>query len=51
MHTSLDGFVAGPKGEMNWILVNESIFDFVATMTVNANTALNGVISLNYQKK
>ena len=36
MQPSLDGFVAGMRGEMNWILVNESIFDFVATMTVNA---------------
>ena len=33
MHTSLDGFVAGPNGEMNWIKVDEEIFDFVATMT------------------
>ena len=27
MHTSLDGFVGGPNGEMNWIKVDESIFD------------------------
>ena len=23
MHISLDGFVAGPNGEMNWIKVDE----------------------------
>ena len=23
MHVSLDGFVAGPNGEMNWIKVDE----------------------------
>jgi len=42
MHTSLDGFVAGPNGEMNWIKVDEEIFDFVATMTDKADTALYG---------
>lgn len=26
MHVSLDGFVAGPKGEMDWIHVDEEIF-------------------------
>jgi dihydrofolate reductase len=26
MHVSLDGFCAGPKGEMNWIALNEAIF-------------------------
>ncbi len=42
MHTSLDGFVGGPNGEMNWISVDEEIFDFVATLTANADTALYG---------
>lgn len=42
MHTSLDGFVAGPNGEMNWITVNDEIFDFVGTMTDKADTALYG---------
>jgi hypothetical protein len=26
MHVSLDGFCAGPKGEMDWIGLNETIF-------------------------
>ena len=26
MHTSLDGFVAGDKGEMDWILIDDEIF-------------------------
>ena len=42
MHTSLDGFVGGPNGEMNWISVDEEIFDFVAPLTANADTALYG---------
>jgi len=45
MHTSLDGFVAGPQGEMNWIKVDEEIFDFVATMTDKADTALYGRVT------
>ena len=45
MHTSLDGFVAGPNGEMDWINVNEEIFDFVATMTDQADTALYGRVT------
>jgi dihydrofolate reductase len=45
MHTSLDGFVAGPKGEMDWIKVDDEIFDFVDTMTANADTALYGRVT------
>ena len=45
MHTSLDGFVAGINGEMNWINVDEVLFDFVATMTAQADTALYGRVT------
>lgn len=45
MHSSLDGFVAGLNGEMNWITVDEEIFDFVKTMTDNADTALYGRVT------
>jgi dihydrofolate reductase len=45
MHSSLDGFVAGTKGEMNWITVDEEIFDFVSTMTDQADTALYGRVT------
>ena len=27
MHISLDDFVTGPNGEMNWIKVDEETFD------------------------
>ena len=47
MHSSLDGFVAGLKGELNWIKVDDEIFDFVGTMTDQADTALYG--RLTYQ--
>src|ERR1700761_285364 len=45
MHTSLDGFVAGPNGEMNWIKLDEELFDFVAAMTAKADTALYGRVT------
>ena len=45
MHISLDGFVAGPNGEMNWIKVNEEIFDHVEKRISRGNTALYGRVT------
>jgi dihydrofolate reductase len=45
MHISLDGFVAGPNGEMNWIKFDDDLFDFVGTMTDKADTALYGRVT------
>lgn len=45
MHASLDGFVAGLKGEMDWIRFDDELFDFVATMTDKADTALYGRVT------
>jgi len=45
MHTSLDGFVAGRNGEMDWINLDDAMFDFVATMTDQADTALYGRVT------
>ncbi len=45
MHVSLDGFVGGPNGELNWVKLDESLFDFVATMTAEADTALYGRVT------
>jgi len=45
MHTSLDGFVAGPNGEMNWIKLDGELFDFVATLTAKADSALYGRVT------
>lgn len=42
MHLSLDGFVAGPKGEMDWIKVEQEIFDFVGNRIQKGDTALYG---------
>jgi dihydrofolate reductase len=42
MHMSLDGFVAGPNGEMDWITVDETLFDFVGDRTNRSDAALYG---------
>jgi len=45
MHISLDGFVAGPNGEMNWIKVDQEIFDHVAKRINETDTALYGRVT------
>lgn len=45
MHISLDGFVAGPNGEMDWIKANEEIFEYVAKRIINTDTALYGRVT------
>ncbi len=45
MHVSLDGFVAGPNGEMNWINISEEIFDLAGDLTSKADTALYGRVT------
>lgn len=45
MHTSLDGFVADRNGEMNWILIDESMFEIASQRTKNSDTALYGRVT------
>lgn len=45
MHVSLDGFVAGPNGEMDWIKVDEDIFNFVGKRISKGDTALYGRVT------
>ena len=45
MHVSLDGFVAGPNGEMDWIKVDDELFDFGAERITQTDTALYGRIT------
>src|SRR5690606_5753247 len=42
MHISLDGFVAGPQGEMNWIKMNQEIFDHVGKRIKKDDSAIYG---------
>jgi dihydrofolate reductase len=45
MHVSLDGFVAGPNGEMDWIKVDDQMFDFAGQRTNESDTALYGRVT------
>jgi dihydrofolate reductase len=45
MHVSLDGFVAGLKGEMDWIKLDDEMFDLVGGFTNEADTALYGRVT------
>jgi dihydrofolate reductase len=42
MHMSLDGFVAGPNGEMDWITLNDQVFSYVERFIDDADTGLYG---------
>ena len=42
MHMSVDGFAAGPDGEMGWIHVDDEIFDYAGDQTDEADVALYG---------
>ena len=45
MHISLDGFVAGPKGEMDWIKHDEELFSYVGKRISKSDTALYGRVT------
>ena len=45
LHTTVDGFLAGPNGEMNWIKLDEELFDVVGSFTKEADTALYGRVT------
>ncbi len=45
MHISLDGFVAGPNGEMNWIKVDEELFDHIGKRISESDMALYGRVT------
>jgi len=45
MHISLDGFVAGPNGEMDWIKIDQEIFDHVGKRISKGDTAFYGRVT------
>jgi hypothetical protein len=46
MRVSLDGFVAGPKREMDWVHVEDEIFEYAGRRTMEADAALYGRTTL-----
>lgn len=44
-HTSLDGFVAGPNGELDGFEAGEENLEFVCKITEQAGTAVFGRVS------
>jgi dihydrofolate reductase len=45
MHISLDGFVAGTNGELNWVKIDEEMFDHVGKRINDGDTALYGRVT------
>lgn len=45
MHVSLDGFAAGPSGELDWVRFDDQLVDDVAALTATADTALFGRVT------
>lgn len=41
-HTSLDGFLGGPNGEMDWIKHDDEMFQYVTDHFANVDTCLYG---------
>ncbi|MFN4316233.1 MAG: dihydrofolate reductase family protein [Chitinophagaceae bacterium] len=42
LHISLDGFVAGPNGELDWASVDQSLFEYVGKRISKGDTAIYG---------
>jgi dihydrofolate reductase len=45
MHVSLDGFVARPGGEFDWVLVSEEMFAYALKQTNRSDIALYGRVT------
>ena len=42
---SLDGFVGGPNGEMDWIAIDDHVFSYVERFINDADTGLYGPVT------
>jgi dihydrofolate reductase len=42
MHISIDGFTARPNGSMDWIHINEDMFEYARLQTEESDTAIYG---------
>ncbi len=44
-HISLDGFVAGPDREIDWIKIDDELFGYIKKLTDQADTAMYGRVT------
>ena len=51
MHISLDGFVAGPNGELDWVKIDEEIFDHVGKRIRKSDAALYGRVTYQMMER
>ena len=51
MHVSLDGFVARESGEIDWILLEDEIFEDVQKIVNTADTALYGRVTYQLMER
>ena len=47
MHVSLDGFVAGPNGELDWAKVDDEMFEYAGHRTNESDLALYGRVTFD----
>lgn len=45
VHMSLDGFVCGPNGEMDWIHVDDDLFNYIVNLTNRSDAAIYGRVT------
>ena len=45
IHMSLDGFVAGPNGEMDWIVYNEEVEKYAHDLHRSTDAAIYGRVT------
>jgi dihydrofolate reductase len=50
LHITLDGFIGGPHGEMDWIELDDELFGLVGELTKEADTALYGRVTYDMMK-
>ena len=50
MHVSLDGFAAGPNGEIDWIYLEDELFEDIHNILQKADTALYGRVTYQLMK-
>jgi len=50
MHVSLDGFAAGPNGEIDWIYLEDELFEDIHNIVQRADTALYGRVTYQLMK-